>query len=238
MRIQQPPVSKSSELTIDGDIDLLTTYQVKRLAAPASGEALRKGNKDITDAEVSDSAAIALTKLGWGRIGTSKLQWGNGKLLKGAGVGADPTEIDPPPAMVIILKTADQETTSKSLVNDNTLLLPVGVNEVWKFTLYARGKLYSASGASSRLYGAITIPSGASLLWINEWTGGEEDGTPEFQIIYTAIAGATVYNYPRREYLYLGGANAGNIQFQFRITTSGDTGWILANSRIIALKLD
>lgn len=43
MRIQQPPISKISEITIDADIDFLNTYQVKNLAAPATGEALRKG---------------------------------------------------------------------------------------------------------------------------------------------------------------------------------------------------
>jgi len=42
---------------------MLTLYQVKRLAAPASGEALRKGNKDIQNAEVADAAAVALSKL-------------------------------------------------------------------------------------------------------------------------------------------------------------------------------
>ena len=31
-----------------------------------------------------------------GRFGASRLEWGAGKLLKGAGAGADPTEIDVP----------------------------------------------------------------------------------------------------------------------------------------------
>ena len=52
-----------SELTVDQDLDFLTLYQAKRLAGPASGEALRKGNKDITNAEVADAAAIAYSKL-------------------------------------------------------------------------------------------------------------------------------------------------------------------------------
>jgi len=61
MRILQPPTT--SGLTADADIDMLTLYQLKRLAAPASGEALRKGNPDITDTEVDDAAAIAYWKL-------------------------------------------------------------------------------------------------------------------------------------------------------------------------------
>jgi len=61
MRILQPPTT--SGLTADADIDMLTLYQFKRLAAPASGEALRKGNPDITDTEVDDAAAIAYWKL-------------------------------------------------------------------------------------------------------------------------------------------------------------------------------
>lgn len=63
MQISQPPVTSLSSLVVDSDLDFQGTYQVKNLAAPASGEALRKGNKDIANAEVSDSAAIAQSKL-------------------------------------------------------------------------------------------------------------------------------------------------------------------------------
>ena len=53
----------TSELTVDEDLDFLTLYQAIRLATPAAVEALRMGEKDITNAEVSDSAAIAESKL-------------------------------------------------------------------------------------------------------------------------------------------------------------------------------
>ncbi len=53
----------SSALTIDSDLDFLGLYQVTNLAAPASGEALRKGNMDIANAEVANAAAIAESKL-------------------------------------------------------------------------------------------------------------------------------------------------------------------------------
>jgi len=62
MRVTKGIVSLISDIIIDSDLDMLTLYQVKRLAAPASGEALRKGNKDIANAEVADAAAIALSK--------------------------------------------------------------------------------------------------------------------------------------------------------------------------------
>jgi len=63
MNIVQPGVSALSGLTIDCDLDLSNTYQVKNLAAPASGEALRKGNADISNAEIAAAAAIAKSKL-------------------------------------------------------------------------------------------------------------------------------------------------------------------------------
>lgn len=63
MIVSRGKASLSSDLSIDGDLDFLTTYQVKRLATPASGEALRKGNKDIGNAEIADTANIAATKI-------------------------------------------------------------------------------------------------------------------------------------------------------------------------------
>ena len=66
MRVTKGIVSLISDIVIDSDIDMLTLYQVKRLASPASGEALRKGNKDIVNAEVADAAAILRSKLNFG----------------------------------------------------------------------------------------------------------------------------------------------------------------------------
>jgi len=109
MRIVRSPIRVTSGLTVDEDLDFLTLYQSKRLASPASGEALRKGNKDITNAEVADAAAIALSKLAStpytqvesnGLITThetgAKHRFTDEKLLKGAGSEADPDEIDVP----------------------------------------------------------------------------------------------------------------------------------------------
>jgi len=112
MKISRGRTYVISELTVDADVDFLTLYQAKRLASPASGEALRKGNKDILDAEVADAAAIGESKLSlakgtqalFDKIGTdidghaisAAHRWTDEKLLKGAGAGADPTEIDVP----------------------------------------------------------------------------------------------------------------------------------------------
>jgi len=63
MPMGRSKVAVISDIVIDDDVDLLTDYQVKRLASPASGEALRKGNKDITNDEIADAANIVLTKL-------------------------------------------------------------------------------------------------------------------------------------------------------------------------------
>ena len=63
MRVGYPPVDHTSSLTVDADLDFSGVYQVKALAAPAATEALRKGSKDIANAEISDSAAIAYSKL-------------------------------------------------------------------------------------------------------------------------------------------------------------------------------
>lgn len=63
MRVDRGRTYVTSELTVDEDLDFLTLWQAKRLASPASDEALRKGNQDITNAEIADAANIAISKL-------------------------------------------------------------------------------------------------------------------------------------------------------------------------------
>lgn len=63
MRITRSPTRLTSLLTVDADLDFLTLYQTKRLASPASGEALRKGNRDITKSEIATNAGILLSQL-------------------------------------------------------------------------------------------------------------------------------------------------------------------------------
>lgn len=63
MIVTRGKASVISDVTIDQDLNFLGLYQAKNLHSPESGEALRKGNKDIGNAEIADAAAIALTKL-------------------------------------------------------------------------------------------------------------------------------------------------------------------------------
>jgi len=63
MKISVPPIKNISQLTVDSDLNMAGLYQVANLAAPAAGEALRKGNADIADAEIAAAAAIAYSKL-------------------------------------------------------------------------------------------------------------------------------------------------------------------------------
>ena len=63
MKVTRGKASVSSDITVDQDLDFLTLWQTKRLATPVSGEALRKGNKDIEDSEVSDVAGITASKI-------------------------------------------------------------------------------------------------------------------------------------------------------------------------------
>lgn len=63
MRVEQPPITNTSELIVNSDLDFLGLHQVKNLANPADGEALRRGNKDVRNNEVSDTAAIGAVKI-------------------------------------------------------------------------------------------------------------------------------------------------------------------------------
>lgn len=63
MKITRTPTTLTSKLTVDKDLDFGGDWQVADLASPASGEALRKGNQDIKNAEVADAAEIVYSKL-------------------------------------------------------------------------------------------------------------------------------------------------------------------------------
>ena len=88
MRVSGGEVSLSNVI-VDSDLDMDGTYQVKDLASPASGEALRKGEKDIANAEVSDSAAIVYSKLSLATsVAIGDLTLASGKVARGTGSGA------------------------------------------------------------------------------------------------------------------------------------------------------
>jgi len=276
MRILQPPTT--SGLTADADIDMLTLYQLKRLAAPASGEALRKGNPDITNTEVDDAAAIAYWKLALtggitnddiasdAAIAISKLAStpilesllttrgdiiyrgasAAARLAKGtAGQYLQQGANDPQWASVsglatIVRKTADETVNnSVTLQNDDHLFFPVGANEVWEF--YACIKHYA--GATPDIMFKWTVPTGGTLNGFYAGTIGvlataTTPITPLDLTTQVPVNGAGAEKWFLYWGLYVGGANAGNVQFQWaQATATAEDTIVYANSYIIALKL-
>jgi len=146
----------------------------------------------------------------------SRTTWTLDKLLKGAGLGADPTEIDvPTPGATTRCKTADQDVSAETVQNDTDLYFPVGANEVWVFWLL--GLYYKpATTASLGINWVFGIPTGATLYRLTSISDsyGWSDGTVvKGSSVGTAEMSRSIY-YP---HIYVGGANAGNIQFQFCI---------------------
>lgn len=86
MRVTIPPFYKISDLTLDADVDFLTLYKALRLSTPAIGGALRKGNKDIGNAEIADAAAIAPSKIAGVALLQSLLNTQGDLLIRGASV--------------------------------------------------------------------------------------------------------------------------------------------------------
>lgn len=114
---------KLNELQDPDGAVALATQILDNIGAPAdTGDGLRKGTR-ITVAELLDAAVgeflegggvgsnpvfnaliasnipnLAASKITSGRFGLTRLEWGNAKLLEGAGAGSAPTEIDVPAA--------------------------------------------------------------------------------------------------------------------------------------------
>jgi len=95
-------VTKLSQLEIDADKDW-SAKKIENLGAPDSGDdaprddtidskiTTHKGDASAHHAKTTDAGDITS-----GRFGKSRLEWTAEKLLRGAGAGADPTEIDVP----------------------------------------------------------------------------------------------------------------------------------------------
>ena len=139
-----------------------------------------------------------------------------------------------------VLKTAD-ETVSNSIVgqNDDHLIHAVAANEVW--FVIARFKYISTAGANIKI--VITVPAAGVLTGIRATTIGALAGTggmtPLDLTAYQAMAcnGATQVDYWLC--VYVGGANAGNLQVKWAQNTAevSDTK-ILTNSFLLAHKLN
>lgn len=184
-------------------------------AAPnAAGDALIKGTR-VTTAELP-----ALT---------------DEKIWKGT--GGDVEEVAFPTGVTIVRKTADQIVNNSTvLVNDTHLLFAVAASEIWEFLLGIR--VYSTT-ATPDLKFAFTIPAAASSkrweAWYSQGTEATElDGTVATYFFVSAASN----QYKQLRYLYIGGANAGNVQFQWaQNTATVEDTKVLTNSFIIAHKL-
>lgn len=138
-----------------------------------------------------------------------------------------------------ILKTADQTVNnSTTLVNDNLLLTPVGINEVWSVYFYL---IMSAANATPNIKFAFTTPVAGVFSWIPSGDIGAS-GSGVLLTPYTTGPQAFTLPLATRHLLiwgvYVGGANAGNLQLQWaqNVANASDTK-VLTNSHIIPIRV-
>ena len=168
----------------------------------------------------------------------SRTTWTADKLLKGAGAGVNPTEIDVPSGGATIVRKITDETVNGvfPLQNDDELYFAVAANETWQFFLCIRATRQSGGAQTTRF--AFSVPSGGSIskayTWGKDPTTG--DGTASESWTGSTVAQIELLGF----YLYIGGANAGNVQFQFSINSVSPEAYdhtVKANSFILAHKL-
>ena len=146
-----------------------------------------------------------------------------------------------PTTPTIVRKTADQTVNnSTTLVNDTHLLFAVLASEIWELELLV--KVNSSAVADWKI--AFTLPAAATMLMLPSDKIGGTSGSN----LTDAVDATTsrIYNHDGGSYnmlwlkaIYVGGANAGNIQLQWAQNTAevSDTK-VLANSYLIAHKLN
>ncbi len=133
---------------------------------------------------------------------------------------------------IVIRKTAETQVVSNSttLVNDDALLLAVAANEVWQIFVILRWITTAAAGMKQ----TFTIPTNGALTLQGLLAAyNEESGTTTKDISGTGVNRANI-----TRYLYVGGATAGNIQYQWAQTTAEVSNTkVLTNSFLLAYKL-
>jgi len=210
---------------------------------------IARGETTIRLAQLSEKAHSSLTGIGASdhhikttsfaditdRAGVSKLNWGAGKLLKGAGAGVDPTEIDVPAGATIVRKTADEiVNNSTTLQNDDHLLLSAGANETWFLEFFL---LNSSVTTTPSITLCIIAPSGAD----GKWMALRQTNIVAAESIGSAIG----FGSPVLAYIpyWLSavvriGATAGNIQLQWaQNTATAEDTKLLMGSCLIAHKI-
>ena len=165
----------------------------------------------------------------------------SGQALLSGGDGADPSWGSPSGLATRVLKTAD-ETVNNSLVlqNDNQLVLAVAANDVWEIHYIIRRT--TSVGAYFRY--AWTLPAAGAMQQADQ----EEIGvatTAAPGLIASDSTAADLIAAAAADYwimgwaIYVGGANAGNVQLQWAqaVAEESDTK-VLTNSFLLAFKLN
>ncbi|MEX2599286.1 MAG: hypothetical protein WD533_06485 [Dehalococcoidia bacterium] len=137
--------------------------------------------------------------------------------------------------LIRVVKTADEVVNnSATLQNDDELLLSVGANETWNFTLF----IYVDTPATADFQCAFAIPSGASGDRLNQsWNGGFSSS----DTIDVTAAQSTALVSGNRVIAINGriivGATPGTVQFQWAQDVAGAVDTIVrAGSCLIARK--
>ena len=182
----------------------------------------------------------------------SRTTWTVNKLLEGAGIGVDPTEIDVPAGPTIVSKTADEiVNNSTTLQNDDHLLLAIGANEVWLIDFYLLCN--ATSSATPDIKFGWAYPTGCSIRWgpagagnntlTTTWgftnTAGYSNSFSETGVSYQGLA------YPPNDQgaihliaLVINGGTAGNVNLQWaQSTATVEDIKVQTNSCLIAHKI-
>ncbi len=249
MRVSRGKASVSGDITVSEDLDFLTLFKLLRLSAPASGGALRKGNQDITNAEIADAADIALSKLVddyllpvrmttrgdmvyRGDSNPERIPAGaEGKVLT---MGANDPYWGASAAPTVVRKTANQTVNnSDTMQDDDHLVFTVGADEFWVFYVFIvidgrqasdfKAQFSVPSGGS---YGCLTNPIDATYEAL-------QTGVMIWQFAANFANGALFIRG-----FYLGGGTAGSVRLQWAQNTAVEEDTILkTNSYIQAIKL-
>jgi hypothetical protein len=134
-------------------------------------------------------------------------------------------------------KATDQTVTSSTtLVNDSNLSFAIAANEVWQFEI----DLYATfdGGAASGIKAAFTVPSGATLQWVQTNTTAPQ--TTSGSSLVLATGGGSVTTYMNKLIgQALNGATPGTVQLQWAQNTSNGTATaVKAGSSLLATRMN
>ncbi len=175
---------------------------------------------------------------------TAPKTWSSGETLTAANFNAQirDNELAMGPHF-IARKTSDQSVTSSTaLVDDNTLQLTVGANDVWQFQMAIRWEGNPAGDiqitysfpASGRVDASVPGLQGtADTFQINHWSITSSDASPLTFGAFTGVKHFTPING-----LYIGGGTAGTLKLRWAQAASfGTATSVLTHSTLWAVQL-